>query len=469
MDFIKRLTVAEGRNKFGKYLDYRKRPENACENGEWVLQSVDIAYSSGTSLNPNQSNYATVNATLAMIIDEDYTAQTKTVAIQPEYSSRPDHYYKIVRNRIYWNDSDYGTTVTAGGRASLNYTYSGTTGSLYVNYMANQIVGAESEITSFNDGQSTINIGSGETSLFFTATASRRNLYTSGQLGSAETISTIENEGDGYLFLESDIGYPMENSLDIPTNYSASEVRGYVRVVDDLDRSATAEITIIQEAAVVPATISPVSLSYTSNGGSETLTVTDASNVGWSIAGAPSWLTLSSTQGTGTTTVTAVASANTGTSQRTGQFNFSSNGSTTAISLAQEGVAPLWNCYLNFDFGSVTAPQTATWDEYMIYYDTTGGNPVEDGSLMMSISCGTIIYQGNTWNPTSSSYYSVSSPFGDAGSVSQIEVPQSLAGQTIYLKVEFGSAEAGQAVYSALVTVQIPSSGGTVNVTIPAF
>ena len=145
------------------------------------------------------------------------------------------------------------------------------------------------------------------------------------------------------------------------------------------------------------------------------------------------------------------------------------NGIPTNWTVVDSGDTPTFNCYLDFSYGDVTAPQTATWDEYDIYYSTTGGNPVEDGSLMMSISCGTILYQGNTWNPTSSSYYSVSSPFGDAGSVSQIEVPQSLAGQTIYLKVEFGSAEAGQAIYSSVVTVQIPSGGGTVSVAIPQF
>jgi len=150
-------------------------------------------------------------------------------------------------------------------------------------------------------------------------------------------------------------------------------------------------------------------------------------------------------------------------------WNRGTNGIPTGWTVVDSGDTPIFNCYLDFSYGDVTAPQTATWDEYDIYYNTTGGNPIEDGSLMMSISCGTILYQGNTWNPTSSSYYSVSSPFGDTGSVSQIEVPQSLAGQTIYLKVEFGSAEAGQAIYSSVVMVQIPSSGGTVNVTIPQF
>ena len=221
---------------------------------------------------------------------------------------------------------------------------------------------------------------------------------------------------------------------------------------------------------ITPARITPSSLSFASSGGSASFIVTDSSNAGWKITNTPSWTTFSSTQGTGTTVVSVTASTNTSTSQRSvSNIRFYSNGETTLLTITQAAGSPSFSCLLNFTYGDVTAPQTATWDEYNIYYNMTGGNPVEDERLMMSISCGTILYQGTTWNPTISSYYSVSSPFVDAGSVSQIEVPQSLAGQTIYLKVEFGSAEAGYAIYSELVTVQIPSSGGTVNVTIPKF
>lgn len=143
------------------------------------------------------------------------------------------------------------------------------------------------------------------------------------------------------------------------------------------------------------------------------------------------------------------------------------NGIPTNWTVVNDG--PSWNCYLDFSYGDVTATQTATWDEYDIYYSDTPNNPVETGSLMMSIACGAIIYQGSTWNPTSSNSWTVNSPFSDEGSVSVVGVPQSLAGQTIYLRVEFGSADAGQAIYSSIVDVQIPQNGGVISVTIPQF
>lgn len=211
------------------------------------------------------------------------------------------------------------------------------------------------------------------------------------------------------------------------------------------------------------------STGFTASGGIATITISDVYQLGWSLVSNSEWVTFAQTEGTGSTAFTFTVSENQTTSGRTADWHF--NGTVKRIDIYQSGQTPTptFSCLLNFTYGDVTAPQTATWDEYNIYYNITGGNPVEDEKLMMSISCGTILYQGTTWNPTISSYYSVSSPFVDAGSVSQIEVPQSLAGQTIYLKVEFGSAEAGYAIYSELVTVQIPSSGGTVNVTIPKF
>ena len=250
-------------------------------------------------------------------------------------------------------------------------------------------------------------------------------------------------------------------------NLSGSNRTGMLFFKDNT-QTATTSIDVTQLSVTIPE-ITPRSLAFAASGGTDTFTITDNENVGWHFGNIPSWLTLSQTGGTGSTTVNITVAANTSSSSKIHNLTFYAGTAAESIGITQEAGSSTFNCLLNFTYGDVTAPQTATWDEYNIYYNITGGNPVEDEKLMMSISCGTILYQGTTWNPTISSYYSVSSPFVDAGSVSQIEVPQSLAGQTIYLKVEFGSAEAGYAIYSELVTVQIPSSGGTVNVTIPKF
>lgn len=147
------------------------------------------------------------------------------------------------------------------------------------------------------------------------------------------------------------------------------------------------------------------------------------------------------------------------------------NGIPTNWTVVDSGDTPTFNCLLNLTYGDVTIPQSATWDDYTIYYSETETSPAGVGDAMASLSCGSPQYAGNAWNPISATGWSVYTPFSEyeSGNYSKISVPYSLAGKTIYIQAEFGSNDLGYAVYSTPVTVQIPSVGGTVNVTIPQF
>lgn len=81
---------------------------------------------------------------------------------------------------------------------------------------------------------------------------------------------------------------------------------------------------------------------------------------------------------------------------------------------------------------------------------------------------GILAQAGDTWNPVNATGWEVYSPFSEKQQYDQVYIPQSLAGQTIYLKVEFGS-DIPAVIYSDTVPVTIPQNGGQVNVTIPQF
>lgn len=294
--------------------------------------------------------------------------------------------------------------------------------------------------------------------------------------GQTITVNILDPDNVGWRFAHG-IGYPdwivlskMSGTGSTTVNVTAPRNTSAVRDgrINFISGGKTKYLRVFQYHGYQPVTVSPSSLSFADSGGELTLNVTDVDNVGWNFDDTYIWwYSLSKYAGTGSTAITVSAFANTSASTRTHTQTLTSEGNTTAITITQ--AASTWSCQLDFSYGNVTSPQTATWDEYDIYYSDTPNNPVENGSLMMSIACGTIIHQGSTWNPAISNSWIVNSPFSDEGSVSVVGVPQSLAGQTIYLMVEFGSADAGRAIYSSIVEVQIPQNGGVISVTIPQF
>jgi len=95
------------------------------------------------------------------------------------------------------------------------------------------------------------------------------------------------------------------------------------------------EVAVTQTGISGTFSVTPMSRSFTSSGGSESFAVT--SNLSWTVSSGVSWLTLSKTSGTGNATVTAKAEANTSTDSRKGTITFKAGGSSYQVAVAQSG------------------------------------------------------------------------------------------------------------------------------------
>lgn len=90
------------------------------------------------------------------------------------------------------------------------------------------------------------------------------------------------------------------------------------------------------ESDAISASVS--SLSFTADGGSESVTIT--SNFNWETINTPSWITLSKTSGSsGTTSVTVTAAASTSTSSRTGTITLGNSSKSVSISVSQSAAS----------------------------------------------------------------------------------------------------------------------------------
>ena len=112
--------------------------------------------------------------------------------------------------------------------------------------------------------------------------------------------------------------------------------------------------------------VSPATLTYTTNGGSKTVTVT--SNTSWTATSSASWLTISPASGSNNGTITAVATRNSSESSRSATITVSANGATPkTISVTQTGTNGVENEF-TYDFESCTAwtvdnfSPCQTWD-----------------------------------------------------------------------------------------------------------
>ncbi|GEM_PF-304509 len=100
-------------------------------------------------------------------------------------------------------------------------------------------------------------------------------------------------------------------------------------------------ISVTQEAAAPTFSVTPTSASFTSSGGSKTLTVT--SNQTWTASSDAAWLTLSETSGTGNATLSISAETNNATSSRSGIVTFKAGSTSYTVSISQEGAAPTFS------------------------------------------------------------------------------------------------------------------------------
>lgn len=301
--------------------------------------------------------------------------------------------------------------------------------------------------------------------------------------GGTFSITVITNDGDGFDIEDYSEGLSFsgldrpggknedgEFQVIVPLNTATTSVEYYIRYT--AGDGGGGETRILQEASSYTPSISvsPGSIPFTSDASASNITV--SSNQSWTVNNPNSWISLSKNSGTGNDTVRLSVPVNEG-NARYGvvTFNGAVSGSASVNVYQANGETPVWNeCHIHFTYGNVTAPQTGTWDQYTIFYSYNESEPpVEWGDPMVEFQCGTIIYQGGTWNPVNTSSWNIWLPFEVYEPYDQIYVPSEMAGQTIYLQAEFASGEVGQAITSAIVPVFIPLTGGTINVTMPQF
>ena len=121
-------------------------------------------------------------------------------------------------------------------------------------------------------------------------------------------------------------------SYSVSSNSSSSSRTGHI-IISYSGGSKTFTITQSGTSSYT-GTISPVSVSNVSYSGT-TQTFTIQTTGAWTLTSNNSWITLSSSSGTGNASVTATISANTGSSGRTGSISFVCGSTSTSIPVSQ--------------------------------------------------------------------------------------------------------------------------------------
>lgn len=142
---------------------------------------------------------------------------------------------------------------------------------------------------------------------------------------SADWIALSEVEGTGDATL----------SLTVDANTSTDSRSGTVAFQAG---ETYYHINLTQDGEGILFSITPESLSFTAEGGNETITVT--SNLSWTVTSSDAWLTLSNSSGEGDATLTVVAQENTSTSSRSGILTFKGKDITFTVNVTQEGASP---------------------------------------------------------------------------------------------------------------------------------
>lgn len=257
MEFNSYKVEPKGRYKFGIYArpgGYGKiEDKSECS---YTLTNLTLHYSpSGTTyLNPDGSNYAYLTGTWNTYVNGQWRTSEDNVPVTPVITSLSSP-AMVVGDKIYWNDENSATT-TSYSSQTVKGIRKGVSASTTVNVYcgANTPNVTSSEITSFSFPSS---FSSGETSYNASASASRSIIYTSGAHTST-TVTAIEDNGNVLKLISSDTNMlnPVNESVDVLTNYSADPRTCTLTVFDTLYTSATSSITVTQSGTgTTPSTV----------------------------------------------------------------------------------------------------------------------------------------------------------------------------------------------------------------------
>ena len=109
-------------------------------------------------------------------------------------------------------------------------------------------------------------------------------------------------------------------SFTIPANTGLTPVTHVITASCTDYPTVTATTSVVQNAAGYSFSVSPTSLNFASGGSQSTITINNPNGLSWNITGLPSWISASTTAGTGNATVILTAGQNPNSSIRTGSF-----------------------------------------------------------------------------------------------------------------------------------------------------
>ena len=322
------------------------QPWTVSSDASWLKLSDNSGTGDATLSVTAEENTSTSSRSSTIIFKaggKDYTVSvmqegaTPFFNVSPEslsFSSSSESKSITVTSNLSWAASSDVSWLTLSNSSGLGKA------TLTLTTEANTSTNSRSGTVTFSAGGKTYTVSVSQagadptfsvtpTTLSFTASAGSKSVsitsntsWTASSDGSWLTLSKSAGEGNATL------------SLTVEENTSISSRTGTVTFKSS-GKDYTVSVT--QTGADPTFSITPTTLSFTSSGGNQSITVT--SNQTWTASSSVSWLTLSKTSGTGDATLTLTAQANTSTDNRSGIVTFTADGKTYTVTASQNGVA----------------------------------------------------------------------------------------------------------------------------------
>lgn len=167
------------------------------------------------------------------------------------------------------------------------------------------------------------------------------SISSTGEVSSFEITSNIHysiNTPDSWIHVDSSAGTGSKSySFSVDMNPTSSPRTGTI-IISKGNYLQT--FSVSQDGTPATLTVSPSTITKNENGGSETIDITTSG--GWTISSSDSWLTFSSTSGSGNTSVSLSIEANTGSTSRSGTVTITNGLVLQTITVNQAGTTGVY-------------------------------------------------------------------------------------------------------------------------------
>ena len=252
----------------------------------------------------------------AATVDDSGNSSEYTVTYTPTGTTQRGVDWSIVGGSVYASIDQTGKLTVKSGAAASAVTVRATS-------VANSTVYAEKAVTvTYVSTYPSITFGNDSVSVASTAGTSTNTCV-------AKNLSNLKVAAAGTIGLTASISDAKVITLTFTENSATSAKSATVTVTGtrtDGGGAFSRSFTVTQAAAdVVYPSLGTSSLSFTADGESKTISVTDTQSRGWKIAASESWLTLSKSSGTGAADIVVTVVANSIASSRIGRISLYDN------------------------------------------------------------------------------------------------------------------------------------------------